>query len=378
MAVAICGSLTTITMALYPSGVANADRAREAQWHLRYLDLNKAHQITKGSGVAVAVLDTGTFPHTDLKNNLQKGTDTVPGGDGTGRVDNEGHGTQMSGIIGGHGHGSNSGVIGIAPEAGIIPIKAAGGRDNGAGLEAGLKWAAKAGAKVINVSASTIPSRNLNAAVNEAISADAVIVAGSGNKSDNLLFSYPAAIPEVLAVGAVGKNGKLTNFSITGPQIDICAPGVDIVSTDRGNKYYKGSGTSEATAVVSGAAALVRAKFPGLSAREVVHRLTATADDNGPAGKDDQCGYGVLNIVKALTADVPPLVSEGSAGASVSASAGVSPSGEVGASGPSDEARGESAPSGSSMSAVAGVGAAVIALGGLIALLVARRRRSKP
>ncbi len=71
--------------------------------------------------------------------------------------------------------------------------------------------------------------------------------------------------------------------------------------------YAPVSGTSAATAIIAGAAALVRSKYPDLSAAEVVHRLTSTADDKGPPGRDHEYGYGVVNLVKALTADVPPL-----------------------------------------------------------------------
>jgi subtilisin family serine protease len=87
----------------------------------------------------------------------------------------------------------------------------------------------------------------------------------------------------------------------------LAAPAVDIVSTDAGGKYSKSFGTSDATAIVAGVAALVRSKFPQLSAREVIHRMTATAIDKGKPGRDDEYGYGIVNPVAALTADVPPL-----------------------------------------------------------------------
>jgi subtilisin family serine protease len=105
----------------------------------------------------------------------------------------------------------------------------------------------------------------------------------------------------------VDQNGAHASVSVAGPQVVLAAPAVDIVSTGLQHSYRKANGTSDATAIIAGAAALVRAKFPDLSAAEVVHRLTATADDKGPPGRDDEYGYGVLNIVKALTADVPPL-----------------------------------------------------------------------
>ncbi|GHJ17559.1 hypothetical protein TPA0908_55540 [Micromonospora sp. AKA38] len=89
--------------------------------------------------------------------------------------------------------------------------------------------------------------------------------------------------------------------------MDVVAPAVDIYSTSFGGKYSKGTGTSSATAIVAGAAALIRSKYPHLPAEEVAHRLTATAVDKGPPGRDDQYGYGVIDLVAALTADVPPL-----------------------------------------------------------------------
>ena len=125
---------------------------------------------------------------------------------------------------------------------------------------------------------------------------------------------------------------------------------------------------SPATAIVSGAAALVRAKFPDLSAREVIHRLTATADDIGPPGRDDECGYGVLNIVKALTADVPPLT--GNTGGTSAAPAPTSDT--PNASGPDTE------PAGNNLPVIAtGIGAAVILVGGLVTFLLIRRRKTR-
>lgn len=94
---------------------------------------------------------------------------------------------------------------------------------------------------------------------------------------------------------------------MSGPEVDVVAPAVDIYSTSINGKYRKGTGTSDATAIVAGAAALVRSKYPYLPASEVVHRLTATAVDKGPPGRDDEYGYGVIDLVAALTADVPPL-----------------------------------------------------------------------
>lgn len=286
-----------------------ADGIRNQEWHLRYLHVADAQRITAGAGVIVAVVDTGVYPHPDIRKNLLKGADVVPGGSGDGQHDQDGHGTEMAGLIAGHGRSNESGVLGIAPSARILPVKDANAEDSGGSLTIadGISWAASHHVGVINVSSATGPSLRLDDAVDAARKADVVIVAGSGNRPRALQFGYPAAIPGVLAVGAVDRRGQHAAISMTGPAVQLCAPGVDIVSTEPPNKYVSFDGTSPATAIVSGAAALVRAKFPHLSAAEVIHRLTATATDIGKPGRDDECGYGVLNIVKALTADVPPL-----------------------------------------------------------------------
>ncbi|SDT76473.1 S8 family serine peptidase [Actinoplanes derwentensis] len=369
----LASTAAIIVTVIAPALPAKADQVRDSQWFVSYLKLEEAHKISQGAGVSIAVVDTGVSAHRDLTRNLKKGTDFGPDGDGTGQVDSVGHGTRMAGLIAGHGHGSGNGVIGIAPRASIVPVKASGKIGNGPYFPASIEWAAKSGAGVINVSADVGRSRDLSAAITAAVKEDSVVVAASGNTSDDLSIAHPAALPEVLAVGAIDRNGKVAKFSVTDPKVGICAPGVDMVTTDLNNKYSKSQGTSQAAAIVSGAAALVRAKFPGLSAPEVVHRLTATADDNGPPGKDDECGYGVLNIVKALTADAPPLTPSGSGSASVPSGSGSAPAGGAPASAGSAAPGPES--SGIGVAAVAGIGGAVAVLVGLLAFVAMRRRR---
>jgi subtilisin family serine protease len=143
-------------------------------------------------------------------------------------------------------------------------------------------------------------------AVQAALSHDIVVVAAVGN-SPAISVQYPAALPGVVAVAGVDQNGNHAGFSISGPEVVLSAPAVDIPEPGLGHTYVLGTGTSDATAIVAGVAALVRAKYPNLSATEVVHRLTATATDKGPPGRDNDYGYGIVNPVAALTADVPPL-----------------------------------------------------------------------
>lgn len=368
-------------LAVAPGLPAHADQIRDSQWFVGYLKLPRAHQISKGSGVTVAVVDSGITAHTDIAKNLRLGTDTVLGGDGLGQVDDkDGHGTKMAGLIAGHGRNAKDGVLGIAPEAQLVPIKSVGvSRSDDDGVTSGIKWAVESGADVINISVTTPRSRSLDEAVAMAIGENVLIIAAAGNNTESPRLAYPAAFPDVLTVGATDRKEQHAKFSITSPEIDICAPGVDMVTTFQKNDYYKGNGTSEATAVVSGAAALVRAKFPELSAPEVIHRLTATATDNGPPGRDDQCGFGVLDIVKALTADVPPLDPSGSTGptAPSGSSSPVNSSAPAG-NGSSADAVSPSEPPGSDLPVIAGIGAAVVGIGVVLALVVRRRRSSPP
>jgi subtilisin family serine protease len=108
-----------------------------------------------------------------------------------------------------------------------------------------------------------------------------------------------------VAVAAVDKNGERAPISVTGPQVLVAAPGTGISGAYRDGKYEIGTGTSDATAITAGAVALIRAKFPQLKAGDVVRRLTATATDKGSPGRDPEYGFGVINLVAALTADAP-------------------------------------------------------------------------
>jgi type VII secretion-associated serine protease mycosin len=296
--------LAAVVALLVPS--YHADRIRNDQWHLPFINIGNAHKHSLGEGTTVAIVDTGTSPHRDLRNNLLPGIDVITGGNG--QQDTNSHGTSMAGLIAAHGKGKD-GALGIAPHSRIIPIRIAteDGRGTPDDVAAGINWATDRRASVISVSYTGASSARLRTAVDRAIREGAVVVAAAGNRPEHLNVGFPAAYDGVLAVGAVGRDGEHAELSVTGEAVAIAAPGVDIYSTSTNNNYSKGSGTSAATAIVAGAAALVRSKYPELSAHEVVHRLTATATDKGAPGRDEQYGYGVLNLVAALTADVPPL-----------------------------------------------------------------------
>nr|WP_242624447.1 type VII secretion-associated serine protease mycosin [Micromonospora kangleipakensis] len=298
------------TRAVNPNG---ADRVGSEQWHLTYLRVAEAQKVSQGEGITVAVPDTGVDPHPDLRDNLLSGTDLS--GDGDGRQDQSSHGTSMAGLIAAHGQGPGVGALGIAPKAKILPIRSqlVDGKGDAEDLAKSVEWATANGADVISISAVAGASVHLQQSIKAALQANIVVVAAAGNRPDDFRVGYPASEQGVVAVGGVDRSGEHASISVTGPEIDIVAPAVDIYSTSYDGKYSKGTGTSSATAIVAGAAALIRSKYPYLPAQEVAHRLTATAIDKGPPGRDDEYGYGVIDLVAALTADVPPLGFESTA-----------------------------------------------------------------
>ncbi|MGC4878114.1 type VII secretion-associated serine protease mycosin [Micromonospora sp. DT43] len=343
----------------------NAHLIRDDQWHLKYLHASEAQKISRGSGVMVAVPDTGVERHPDLQKNLLPGSDVISGETGDGHTDISSHGTGMAGLIAAHGSGGNSGALGIAPESSILPIRIQmldeqGDSDN---LATAIEYSTTKGADIISISSVSGPSLNLQRAVDAAMRANILIVAAAGNNPREQHVGFPASYPGVIAVGGIGRDGTHAEVSVTGPEIDVVAPAVDIYSTSINGKYRRGTGTSDATAIVAGAAALIRSKYPYLPAQEVAHRLTATAIDKGPPGRDDEYGYGVIDLVAALTADVPPLGFE-----SVSAPAGAGPTA-------TDDARPGGGDDGAQVRGLATL-AAIAAIGAGWALVARRRRRS--
>ncbi len=301
-----------MTLAVLPwlsPAPAHADSVRDREWHLTALDVLRAHQSSQGEGVLVAVADTGVDDrHGELAGAVIAGKEFGEGASGDGRADTDGHGTAMAGLIAGRGLPNGAGVLGIAPKATILPVQTIHGDFGGAptALAAGIAWAVSKGARVLCVAAGTSEYPEMRQAIDSALRADVVVVAGAGNTPKDTGVAFPARLPGVLAVGGTDRAGNHAPISATGPEIALVAPAVDIISTGTFGKYVTSQGTSNATAIVAGVVALVRAKYPTLSASEVVRRLTATATDRGRPGRDDEYGYGIVNPVAALTASIGP------------------------------------------------------------------------
>ncbi|MCX5260649.1 type VII secretion-associated serine protease mycosin [Streptomyces canus] len=313
--------LLAASVALVPPTAAHADGIRAKQWALEAMHTQDAWQTTKGAGVTVAVLDTGVEnDHPDLVGNVLTGKDMIGFGAVRGQRPWARHGTAMAGIIAGHGHGvgNGDGVMGIAPEAKILPVrviledgdparsKARNTRGNA--LAEGIRWAADHGADVINLSlgddsASAHPEAGEDDAVQYAIKKGAVVVASAGNggeKGDHI--SYPAAYPGVIAATAVDKFGTRASFSTRRWYATVAAPGDDVVIADPDHKYYEGWGTSAASAFVSGAAALVKAAHPDLTPAQIKKLLEDTARNAPSGGRDDSRGFGFVDPAAALKA----------------------------------------------------------------------------
>ncbi len=321
----------------------------------RILDLDRAWKFSRGAGQKVAVIDTGVNRHPRLPD-LLPGGDFVTAGDGT--EDCDGHGTLVAGLIAAR-PGPADAFSGVAPEAQILAIRqlslqyeaknrrgddtgkvAAGGYGDVLTMAAAVVRAVDMGATVINISeVSCSPAGSgtadgaLGAAVEYAADRNVVVVAAAGNLDQaacstqnetsgwngvSTVISPAWFSPYVLSVASTDPDGGTSPFSIHGPWVGVAAPGRGIISldskpggaglvdTEHGDEGpLTIDGTSFSAAFVSGLAALVRSRFPDLTAAQVIDRIERTAHNPG-AGRDDRVGFGLIDPLAALTAQLPP------------------------------------------------------------------------
>jgi len=271
-----------------------------AQWGLHAVGASAAWATSRGAGVTIAIVDTGVDSrHPDLAPRVLSGFDFLAGT--IQAIDDHGHGTRMAGIAAATGF-NGLGVIGVAPESLLLPVKSlsATGYGSYADIARGIVYAADQGARVINLSlGGGVPSTTLSEAVSYATARGAVVVAASGNGGSSAAM-YPAADPEALAVGASGAGDMWASFSNFGSWLDLVAPGVGIATTEGGGGYGESTGTSPATPFVSGAAALLLSVHPGLRPQQVRAILTTTSADRGEPGADPFYGWGRLDIARAV------------------------------------------------------------------------------
>jgi membrane-anchored mycosin MYCP len=282
-------------------GLPAASRVTHEPWAQRTLGFSAVWPLTRGQGVTVAVVDSGVDYSRQLAGRV-----TAIDLTGTGLRDCVGHGTEIAAIIAASDlQAQGMPFEGVAPAARILSVKV-NSQETGSELllAEGIRAAVLRGAQVINVSITSPSSPALRSAVEFALKSNVVVVAAGGNDGTTAGAGpfYPASYPGVLSVGAVDPSGALAPFSNQRSHVVVTAPGVDVTSAFPGGYQQDDlNGTSYATAFVSGVAALVRSRYPRLSARQVFARIEATAD----GGTGPGTGHGLVDPVEAVTAILP-------------------------------------------------------------------------
>lgn len=311
---AVGGAVVAGALLFGAASAAVADQNRDDQWPLKAFDAESIWKESTGKGVTVAVIDDPVNGnHPDLKGNVLPGKSFIDGGRGDRKGPGD-HGTGMASLIAGHGHGAGNadGVMGLAPDAKILPIGrpqvGAGSENSGPGDW--IRYAVDHDASVINMSIGpAFLTDSDRRALAYAAQKDVLVVVASGNSGETELGEL-AASPGVVAVGAVDKTGKMWAKSNSGSELMLTAPGVEITSASATPGQYRlADGTSDATAYVSGAAALLRSKFPHLTAGQIANRLVKSAGlspwKHGTQVPDEHYGYGFIRPLSALTQSIP-------------------------------------------------------------------------
>lgn len=321
-----------------------AQEAAAPTWPEQMLHFSRAWTFSRGAGVTVAVVDSGVDEAQEqLAGHVITGWD-VTGGKAVkgGTTDCAAHGTAVAGIIAARPVAGRA-MVGVAPEATILPVRQSWGiDDNGQPTRAtadallrAMRVAVDSGAQIVNVSV-TVPDVELRQSQRQAFNdlaqyasnRNVLIVAASGNLSQNNrgfqndqgsqgteqgqqeLATYPARLAawyrSVIAVSGITSDGKVDSDAVTGPFVTVAAPDRGFPSTMDHGGLVSVAGTSFAAPMVSGLAALVRSRYPKATAAEVRARIEATADHPSTDLPSPQVGYGVINPLAAVTAVLPP------------------------------------------------------------------------
>ncbi|MFJ3833946.1 type VII secretion-associated serine protease mycosin [Streptomyces sp. NPDC090054] len=297
-------------MGLLLTGVAAnpafAQTIREQQWHLDAMKAEDVWKLSIGQGITVAVIDTGVARIPELEGQVLAGKDFAAGRkgyEGDERVDYDRHGTGIAAMIAGSGkHSSGDGAFGLAPGVKILPIRVPHEMNSSTpSWVAAIRYAADSGARIINISMGKRGAAESDQARSEvvkyALSRGSLIFAAVGNDGDTLNADvYPGATPGVVGVSAVNADGSPTGESQHGPQVDMAAPGMDIVTACAGRTGLCTShGTSDASALASASAALVWAAHPDWTNNQVLRVLLNTAGKPvDGVERNDYVGYGVV------------------------------------------------------------------------------------
>lgn len=392
-------ALLGILLAGVAPTAAHADSVRSNQWHLTAMKAEEMWQTSTGKGVTVALIDSGVdTSNPDLQGQILDGKDFALGEEGDEHTDLDTHGTGMAALIAGTGKSrGGDGAFGLAPGVKILPIRvpdkaanlAADNKQFNINVPAAIRYAVDRGAKVINISlAASGDSQEMTDSVRYALEKGSLVFAGVGNDAERANgVKYPAATPGAVGVGAVGQDLQRTDESQFGPQVDLSAPGEDMIhACPSATGLCKSHGTSAATALASASAALIWSQHPDWTNNQVLRVLLNTA--GGPTtGEEraDDIGYGIVRPRIALKTPGDPGPADEYPLPDLAAAESAAPSAEpsTAAGGPEDsEATDEPAaavpaPDDNGNSALwigLGVGAAVL-VGAVGAVVVIRSRR---
>ncbi len=281
--------LTTVLAVPVPAqAAAEPDLVRNLQWQIPALQLTEVHKRSTGAGMVVAVVDSGVDPqHQDLTGQLVQGPDTS-------NTDVDGRGTGLAGLIAGHGHdvGRDKGVLGVAPDAKILPAAFApvpfenGDPDR---MASSIELAMNRGAKIICLGRGVSPSERLDFAIEVAVDKGILIVAAD-------TAPWPASYPGVLSALPADRAGIVRSPAASGRTTGLAVPGVDLMTTDRAGGYRIGD-SSSAAAILAGAAAVLWSANQQATAAQITDVLRKTATNRE--------GISSLNLMAALNAGVP-------------------------------------------------------------------------
>jgi subtilisin family serine protease len=286
---------------LQDAGPAAAPAGDPMQYVVSKLHLPQAHDLATGERVLVAVIDSGIdSAHPELKGVVAGRFDAFKGDPAPHK-----HGTAMASAIAAHGR-----LLGVAPAAHILAVRAfddapAGAHATTDRILDGLQWVAGSGARVVNMSFTGPADTSIHDMVASLHRKGLVLVAAAGNDGPRAPAAYPAAYPEVIAVTATDADDHLLKVANHGGYVAVAAPGVDVFVAAPGGAYDFTTGTSVAAAHVSGLAALLIARNPGLTPDAVQSILAKTAKDLGAPGRDEEFGAGLVDAYEAVLTQAP-------------------------------------------------------------------------
>jgi len=274
-------------------------------WSIKSSNIPKTWGVTQGEDTIAVVIDTGATTHVDIGDNTIAGPSFIPS-DMDPR-DYNGHSTHVTGTI--CAKNNEFGAVGVAPKSTVITLKALGNDGSGSydSIIAALDYAISIKPDVVCMSlGSSVGHPEMHDKIKKLYKLNVPVIVAAGNNGLENGIQYPALYPETIAVGAFDENGKIADFSSRGPQMDWAAPGVGIYSTYLNNTYIKLNGTSMATPWLCGVVCLLKSKHKkqeletGMNdcrtVEEIRTHLLKYTIDKGMVGKDNNYGYGVIDV----------------------------------------------------------------------------------